>query len=239
MSEFLDKLESKIDAIDEKERKKIIKKYQRIIEEKIKDGMEEKEAIQSLGDINDIAKDICEDYHVNLVNRKRTFKEVLNDGIEESAKFLAETCQDVITYSKAATKDNFLISFFEIALKIVILVLLFMLFKIPFIILQSGLEFTFELLFFPFNVVLTEIFEYIISILYGAVCIATSIYIFKGYYINNNEESKEEVKEDESLKEEKKEITKKGINYFYCSITINSFKYNLFRAYYFSNIFSI
>lgn len=208
MNEFLEKLESKLDAIDEKERKKIIKKYQRIIEEKMKDKMTEKEAVKSLGNIDDIAKEICENYHVNLVNRKRNFNEYLNDGIEESAKFLSETFKDVVNYSKAATKDNFLVSFFEVLLKVVILIMVFMLLKIPFLLIQIGVDFVIDFLFYPFNVVLGNIFDYIIAILYGGCCIGASVYMFKGYYISHEKGSDEslELKEEEDKKQSKNNV---------------------------------
>lgn len=213
MSEFLDKLESKIDALDEKERKKIIKKYQREIEAKMKDDLTEEEAILSLGSVDELAKKICEEYHVNLINRKRTLKETINNGIEESAKFLANTCDELADYSKSATKDNFLVTFFEILLKVVLLVMIFMLLKIPFILAQSGMNFIFDLLFYPFNVTLAEILDYVIAVLYGATCIAASVYMFKGYFDKSNKlvptDSNKEVEENE----EKKEVSKRKVNY--------------------------
>lgn len=211
MSEFLDKLESKIDALDENERKKIIKKYQREIEEQMKDGKSEKEAVDELGNVDEIAKKICEDYHVNLVNRKKTLKETINSGIEASAKFLANTCEEVIDYSKSATKDNFLVTFFEILLKVVILIIVFMLLKVPFILVQSGVTFVFDLLFYPFNITLIELFEYIISVLYGAACIAASVYMFKGYF--TKEVLPEKIPEEKEEPKEKKEVAKRNINY--------------------------
>lgn len=210
MSEFLDKLESKLYAIDEKERKKVIKKYRRLIEEQIKEGKEEEEVIKSYGDIDDLAEEICSDYHVNLISHKTPLKKKINDGIEESAKFLAETTKDVIKYSKEFTTDKFLVSFFEILLKILVLIILFSLFKIPFIVLQIGADFVFELLFFPFNAILLEVFDYIIAIAYGICCIAVSIYMFKGYYIENKE-PKQDVIDDNEVKKET--VSKRGINY--------------------------
>lgn len=212
MNEFLDELESKIDALDEKERKKIVKKYQRIVEEKIKEGKTEVEVIEEFGSVDDIAKKICEDYHVNLVNRKKSFKDTLNKGIEEGAKFLAKTCEEIAEYTKSSTKDKLLVTFFEILLKIIVLIILFMLFKIPFILVQSGLDFVFGLLFYPFDTTLSIIFEYIISILYLVSCIASSIYMFKGYFINDITQAKDEEKLGE-LKQDKKEHSGKNINY--------------------------
>ena len=213
MSEFLDKLESKIDALDESERKKIIKKYQKEIETKIKNGKTEEEAIEEIGNIDNIAKEICEDYHVNLVNRKKTLQEKINSGIEECATFLAHTCEEVIDYTKKSTKDNFLVTFFEIMLKIVILVMLFMICKIPFILCQEGLNIVFDLLFYPFDMALAEIFEYIISIIYGAVCIALSVYMFKDYFIKDNELVKKVDKIVDEKNKEKIEQKEKKINY--------------------------
>ena len=212
MSDFLEKLESKIDALDEKERKKIIKKYQMMIEEKMNEGLSEKEAIKTFGSVDDIAKEICSDYHVNLVNRKVTLKEKINGGIHTCAEFLAETCKEVADYSKSATKDKPLVTFFELGLKIVILLVLFTLYKIPFVLIYTGLDFIFSMLFFPFNYTLITIFEYIVSVLYFGACVATSIYMFKGYFERDLISPKEKKELSENI-EEKKEVSKKGINF--------------------------
>lgn len=211
MNDFLEELESKIDALDEKERKKIIKKYQVMIEEKKEDGLTEKEAIKELGNVDDVAKEICNDYHVNQVNRKVTLKEKINNGIHTSAEFLAETCQEVIDYSKEATKDKPLVTFFELLLKIVILLVLFAFYKIPFVLLDAGLKTVFEMLFYPFNFALAEIFEYVVAVLYFGVCVATSIYMFKGYFEKDMFAKKKEKEIENDT--EKKEVSKVGINF--------------------------
>ena len=179
MSDFLEKLETKIDALDEKERKKIIKNYQVMIEEKMNEGLTEKEAIKSFGNVDDIAKEICSDYHVNLVNRKVTLKDKINKGVHIGAEFLAETCQDVIDYSKEATKDKPLVTLFELILKIIILLVLFTLYKIPFVIIYTGLDFVFSMLFYPFNFTLITIFFafFIIAIPFFKILCYNILYI--------------------------------------------------------------
>lgn len=204
MENFLEELERKLNVIDEKERKKIIKNYQRQIEEKIHDGKSEEEAINELGDIDEVAKEICETYHVNFKNRKKNFREVLNEGIENVAIFLADTTRDIINYSKENTKNKLGVTFFEILLKILILIMAFMVLKLPFIILEEGIETVSDLLFYPFNNSLNVIFEYIISVIYLALCIAASIYLFKGYFTKDTNvvlaDKKEDKKEEETLK---------------------------------------
>ena len=209
MSDFLEKLETKIDALDEKERKKIIKNYQVMIEEKMNEGLTEKEAIKSFGNVDDIAKEICSDYHVNLVNRKVTLKDKINEGVHIGAEFLAETCQDVIDYSKEATKDKPLVTLFELILKIIILLVLFTLYKIPFVIIYTGLDFVFSMLFYPFNFTLITIFEYIVSVLYFGACVSTGIYLFKGYF----EKDVLGVKKEEDKEKVNKEVSKVGVNF--------------------------
>ena len=58
MEKFLENLESYLTALEESEQKKIIKRYQKELEEKIADGMSEIEAIKSLGDMDRIVFDI-------------------------------------------------------------------------------------------------------------------------------------------------------------------------------------
>ena len=55
-STFLKKLSELLSSLSEKEREEILKKYENIIDEEIKNGKKQKEVIQDLGDINLIAK---------------------------------------------------------------------------------------------------------------------------------------------------------------------------------------
>lgn len=117
---------------------------------------------------------------------------------------MADTTRDIINYSKENTKNKLGVTFFEILLKILILIMAFMVLKLPFIILEEGIETVSDLLFYPFNNSLNVIFEYIISVIYLALCIAASIYLFKGYFTKDTNvvlaDKKEDKKEEETLK---------------------------------------
>ncbi|MBS7021215.1 MAG: DUF1700 domain-containing protein, partial [Firmicutes bacterium] len=62
---FLSELEKKLNVLNESEIKDIINEYSDIIDEKVKHGKTEKEAIEDFGKIEDLAKEILSAYKIN------------------------------------------------------------------------------------------------------------------------------------------------------------------------------
>lgn len=224
MNEFLNKLDEKISILEKTERNKILKKYQKEIENNIKDGLSENEAIEKIGTLEDITKKVYDDYHIdtNYENNKSLGKR-FNDFISLCAEFLTEFCCDLVKYIKNNTKDKPLEAFFEILLKILLLIMAFMVIKIPFIILEEFFNWSFGLLFYPFNSVLSGIAEFILAIIYFICCVLMAIATFKNYY--DKPSSKKEETEKTKVENISSETSEVKISKNYALMILKVFIY--------------
>ena len=64
-SSFISKLKKNLKILDENEVKDIVDEYSEIIDEKIKNGKTEEEAIKDFGDVNELCKEILKAYKIN------------------------------------------------------------------------------------------------------------------------------------------------------------------------------
>ncbi len=198
MEKFLENLESQLSILDESERKRIIKRYQSELEEKIKDGMSEKEAVQSLGSMESIINSIYKEYHLNeqYSKEKTSLGGKLNDILKSCAVFLSDTCAEIAYYVTHVSNKSLEV-FFEVFLKILLLVIVFLILKLPFLLLENLCYFLFDFLFYPFDSILAILSEFIIGVIYLMLCISLSIYMFKGYAkIEKKEEKKKEIRRE-------------------------------------------
>lgn len=227
MNEFLDNLEKRISVLEEIERKKIIKKYQKEIEKKAKEGMTEKEAIESLGNVDEIVANIYSEYHINndYKEEKKTLGKIIDEGISYCAKYLSEFCSELIDYAKKNTSDKPLETFFEVILKVLLLIMAFMFIKLPFILTEEIFVWLFDLLFSPFNIVLIILLKFVLAVIYIICCIILGIYMFKNYYKkdetveNPKEEPKKDKVENVEIKKDKAE-NKEIVNYAFTFIKV-------------------
>jgi len=87
--EFLRELESRLQILNEAERKDIIDEYSQHIELKIANGLNEEEAARDFGDIKELAGEILSAYNVNLNYNKPDVKKTclyIGEKIQESFK---------------------------------------------------------------------------------------------------------------------------------------------------------
>ena len=82
---FLNELEKKLSVLDDSEIQDIMNEYSDIIDEKLKHGKTEKEAIEDFGSLDDLVKEILSAYKINP-----NYKEAHKDEFEASAKKLGE-----------------------------------------------------------------------------------------------------------------------------------------------------
>ncbi len=202
MEKFLESLESQLSILNESERKRIIKRYQIELEEKMKDGMSEKEAIQSLGSMDSVLNSIYKEYHLNEQYSKESkgLGGKVNSILRSCAVFLSDNCAEIAYYVTHVSNKSLEV-FFEIFLKILLLVIVFLILKLPFLLLENFCNFAFSFLFYPFDSMLSILSEFIIGVIYLMLCISLSIYMFKGY-------AKSSEKKEEKEKIEKKEKVK-------------------------------
>ena len=206
MEHFLEKLESHLTVLEISEQKKIIKRFQKELEEKIKDGMSEEKAIKSLGSLENIVLGIYEEYHLDKknLNEKNTVGDSLNGGMRKCANFLSDTCAEIAYYVTHVSNQSLEI-FFEILLKILVLVIVILFLKVPFLLLENLLHFGLNFLFYPFDIILIKLADFVIAIIYLLMSISLAIMIFKGYAKKQTEieEKKAEVKDTEKRKKVK------------------------------------
>lgn len=213
---FLSELEKKLSVLDDSEIKDIINEYRDIIDEKVKHGKTEKEAIEDFGSLDDLAKEILSAYKINP-----NYKDVHKDEFEASAKKLGEDFDDFIKKgaekaSKVTKKvmdqvreneQEFTIEFiFELLLKAIAALLLCVVATIPMTIIKELVESLLRMFVSPISNILIFLFEFVLGILFLILCGAIFIATFKQYVTPNK---KEEVKKGENKKEKLEEMKMK------------------------------
>ena len=113
--EFISYLETKLNILNETERDDIINEYIQHINNKIAEGLSEKEAVQTLGNVEDIVREILSAYNVdpdydNNKKNESSFKSFLNE--------LSEYANSVVDFIKSHKPD----SFFELIIRIILLI---------------------------------------------------------------------------------------------------------------------
>lgn len=215
MEKFLEKLEAQLTMLEVSEQKKIIKRYQKEIHEKIESGMSEKEAIKSLGRLDDIVAQIYEEYHLDKKNigKKATMGEKVERVLRNCAKFLADTCTETAYYLNHIS-NSALETFFEVFLKIVVFVIFALLLKLPFIWLEGCVQYLLKFLFYPFDRVLLSLSNFTIAVIYFISCISLALFLFKGYAKKGNKEK------NKSVNKVKIESSEKSRNYAYILLKV-------------------
>ena len=97
--EFLEKLEKDLSILNEKERKDIIEEYKDTIEEKVKHGQTEEDAVRDFGNIDELVSEILDAYKINPeYNQKESnFDKFTQKGenlIKKGASKLADMTRD-------------------------------------------------------------------------------------------------------------------------------------------------
>ena len=213
---FLKELEKRLIVLNDHEKKDIINEYRDTIEEKIKHGQTEKEAVNDFGDIDELAKEILSAYKINPDYSKKNgefsekTKDIVNDceqAIKKGAKKMAEITDEVVEGIKSSNQEITLELVFEILIKCLILLVLIAVLKIPFSIISSlGCSLIHDT-YFPFNI-LEIAWYFIVWILYIICCALIGLSFFRQYYKNNQKIVSKKINQEESIEEtpKKKEI---------------------------------
>ena len=94
--EFFAKLDARLSILDENERKDIIEEYMSHIEFKIQDGKTEAEAINDFGDIDALADEILEAYHID---NSATKQKSLEYYIKSCVGFINQVTERILSLS--------------------------------------------------------------------------------------------------------------------------------------------
>lgn len=223
---FIKKLKNNLNVLEESEVKDIIEEYSDIIDEKIKDGKTEEEAIKDFGDINELSKEILKAYKINPkfieTDENSEIRQDFEKNIKKGAKKLSNFTKSVVDDIKK--HDNITLEFIcEIIIKIIILLVICAILTIPFWALLGLGHAIFNIAFFPLDIILNVLWGVLVWILYFAVGIMITIAMFKDNFKlgkeefkkktaktkNNEEKNTDKVKIDETEMEENKKSKKK------------------------------
>lgn len=190
--QFISELEKRLKVLNESERKDIINEYSDIINEKVKNGETEEQAVLEFGNIDSLVKEILESYKINPDydnGFSKKAKEVANnteDFIKRGAKKLADTTTNVVNDFKNSGNTLTLETIFEIILKIFVFLIILGLLRIPFYILRSLGNSILGGIFDPFDLGFSIIWNIIMWLIYVICCVLIGIIFFKKYF-NNKE----------------------------------------------------
>lgn len=191
--EFLKKLEKELSILNEQERQDILNEYKDTIEEKVKHGQTEKEAVKDFGDLNELVSGILNAYKIDPKYGKNdaSFDKLVSDGetlIKKGADNLAHATKEI---SKNITDNNEInLSFiFEIIIKALCLIVFLGLLKIPFTMFKDLGTSVFENFFEPIGSIMKVIWLIFLSVLYVIAAVIIAISLFKKYFKKDNDSS--------------------------------------------------
>lgn len=203
--EFLKKLEKELSILNEKERKDIIDEYKDTIEEKIKHGQTEAEAVQDFGDLDELVSEILDAYKINpeYGQKESSTSKFAEEGeklIKKGASKLADMTRDFANNIKENDTESNLNLAFEIIIKIFCTLIALSLLTIPFRIFKD-LGFSFADTFFsPFSGLIKVIILLLFVALYLGLALLIIITLFKQYF--KKTDNKDETEEGQASKED-------------------------------------
>lgn len=213
--EFINILEDKLSILNVLERQDIIDEYKDIINEKVKHGKTEEEAIADFGDLDELIEGILSAYKINpeyYQTDKDAGREFIKSGetlIKRFANKLADFSRHVFDNFKNNTNGITVELIFEILIKIVIFLFIMAIIKIPFYLIHELGEGILEFNLAPIDSILGFIWKAIVGIIYLVVCILIGIAMFSKYFARESEEEVKDIINDE--KEDKAVKTKKVV----------------------------
>lgn len=226
---FIKKLKNNLSILEESEVNDIIEEYSNNIDEKIKNGKSEEEAIKDFGDIDELSKEILKAYKINPKFVKseegsdlyQNFENVIKKGAKKLSNFTKNAVEDIKKH------DNITLEFIcEIIIKIIILLVVYAILTIPFLALLRLGHTIFNIAFFPLDVILNVIWGILVWVLYFVVGVIIAITMFKSNIKdekineevlqkkmpktkNNEEKNTKEIKIERSEIEENQKLKKK------------------------------
>ncbi len=190
---FLKILDQKLSVLSETERKDIINEYQDIIEQKVKHGKTEEEAVKEFGNIEELTLEILKVYKINPDYNKdnKDFIGGFENAIKNGAKKVSKATEDFIDNINIDNNKLTLQKVFEFVIKLIILLLGLLILKIPFMFIQELGVSLFETTNFSF---FKHIWNILIEFIYFVVSITVIIAIIIRFInsIQKNETANQE-----------------------------------------------
>lgn len=207
--QFISELEKRLKVLNENERKDIINEYSDIINEKIKNGETEEQAVLEFGNIDSLVKEILESYKINpdydngFSKKAKEVASTTEDFIKKGAKKLADTTTNVVNDFKNSGNTLTLETIFEIILKVFVFLIILAILRVPFYLLRSLGSSVLGGIFDPFDLGISVVWNIIMWFIYIICCVLVGIIFFKKYFNNvketvTNVEPSNEVKKNTS-----------------------------------------
>ncbi|MCI9084465.1 MAG: DUF1700 domain-containing protein [Bacilli bacterium] len=193
--DFLNKLAKKLSVLDDSERQDILTEYTDTINEKVKQGQTEEEAVKDFGNIDDLVKEILKAYKINPDFDEKD--ELQEEGIlKQSASVIADFSLKLANRFKNANNNINLSFIIEIVIRIfVVLILLLILSGVVTMFGDIGSS-VINNMIDPFGAIINVFWKMFLVVLFIALTILLIIAMFKRYFgpIDDNEVIMEPVK---------------------------------------------
>lgn len=206
---FLRELEKKLSILSEEERKDTINEYRDIIEEKVKHGKKESEAVKEFGSIDELSKEILNAYKINPDYKSKDFVDGAEELVRKGAKKISEVTDDVVDSIKQSDFECTTSNVFEIILKVIILLIFLAILKIPIYFASELGSSVFRIGVEPFATIFSWIWKGLIEIVYLGICVLLIIKLITDYSkkdktAKTNSKVKNTKIEEKTTKENKK-----------------------------------
>ena len=190
MKRFLRNLKDQLHFLDEKEQERVVLEYQKKIEELMDHGKSEKEALKSIGSVNKIIRKVCRDRNLDydFCVRNNAFEKDINNV----SKLVANFFRDIIKIFRKVKLNMNLEGFLEAAIKLVVLILLFMLLKVPFMLVEGFAKIVNHFIFYPFNTTFDFAVNCVVGLAYLVFAIIITLKVFGSYHPRERKIVKEE-----------------------------------------------
>lgn len=206
---FLRELEKKLSILSEEERKDTINEYRDIIEEKVKHGKKESEAVKEFGSIDELSKEILNAYKINPDYKSKDFVDGAEELIRKGAKKISEVTDDVVDSIKQSDFECTTSNVFKIILKVIILLIFLAILKIPIYFASELGSSVFRIGVEPFATIFSWIWKGLIEIVYLGICVLLIVKLITDYSkkdktAKTNSKVKNTKIEEKTTKENKK-----------------------------------
>lgn len=216
---FLKELDKSLYVLAESERQDIMNEYRDIIEEKMKHGKTEKEAVEEFGSIEELSREILSAYKVNPNydkkedDLKESAKKLGNDFdsfVKKGASKATEFTKELVEEIKDKNQDITIEFVFELLFKAFATLIIMFIATIPFFIIKQIGNSILNMAIYPINKILLVLWSLLITVLFIGCCFLIFIAMFKQYFRKNEKKSIKKEEKETILKQEEKEFTRKS-----------------------------
>ncbi len=179
MNKYLKNLYNQLYFLDEEERQKIVDDITKKINKQLADGKSEKEALKKIGSIDKIVEKACHDRGLDMEYCLR--ETLLDKDINNVSKIIANFIREILKVIQKVKLGFSLESFLEVIIKIIVLIFLFVVIKLPFIALEGLSILINRFIFYPFNNTFDLVVNIIISFVYIFICVILTLKVFGTY----------------------------------------------------------